>query len=109
MIIFSIFFVRLIHEAHITYPLASLINQFWLNKNCEMNSSLPLLGDKQLLSFLCLRTSKTLSLRVFDDCETHLCFKLISHLFFSILYQYSCEAHKISSKLGFLGFLRESK
>ena len=27
-----------------------------------MNSSLPLLGDKQLLSFLCLMTNKTLSL-----------------------------------------------
>ena len=30
----------------------------------EINSSLPLLGDKQLLSFLCLRISKTLSLGV---------------------------------------------
>ena len=29
-----------------------------------MNSSLPLLGDKQLLSFLCLRTRKTSSLGV---------------------------------------------
>ena len=29
-----------------------------------MNSSLPLFGDKQLLSFLCLRTRKTSSLGV---------------------------------------------
>ena len=44
-----------------------------------MNSSLPLLGDKQLLSFLCLRTSKTSSLGVFDECKSHLCFEFISH------------------------------
>ena len=33
-----------------------------------MNSSLSLLGDKQLLSFLCLRTNKTSRLGVF--CNT---------------------------------------
>ena len=47
-----------------------------------MNSSLPLLGDNQLLSFLCLRTSKTLSLGVFDECKTHLSFESISHAIF---------------------------
>ena len=30
-------------------------------------------------------------------------------LFLSILYPYSCTTHKISSKLGFVGFLMESK
>ena len=44
-----------------------------------MNSSLPFLRDKQLLSFLCLRASKTFRLGVFDECETHLCFKPIPH------------------------------
>ena len=39
-------------------------------------------GVTQLLSFLCLRTSKTLSLGVFDECETHLCFEFISHAIF---------------------------
>ena len=85
------FLVRVILKAHSTYPLASLITQFWLNKKGEMNSSLPLLGDKQLLSFLCLGTSKTLSLGVFDECKTHLCFELISHAILSILYSYSCK------------------
>ena len=47
-----------------------------------MNSSLPLLGDKQLLSFLCLRISKTSSLAAFDECKTHLCFESISHAIF---------------------------
>ena len=65
-----------------TYPLAGLIIQFWLNEKGEMNSSLPLLGDKQLLSFLCLRTSKTLSLGVFDECKTYLCFEFISYAIF---------------------------
>ena len=51
-----------------------------------MNSFLPLLGNKRLLSFLCLRRSKTLSLGVFDECKTHLCFELISHATLSILY-----------------------
>ena len=51
-----------------------------------MNSSLPLLEDKQLLSFLCLRTRKTLSLGVFDECKTHLCFEFISQAVLSILY-----------------------
>ena len=74
-----------------------------------MNSSLPFLGDKQLLSFLCLRTSKTLSLRVFDECETHLCFEFISHAILSILYPYSCKTHNISSKLCYVGFLMERK
>ena len=72
-----------------------------------MNFFLPLLRDKQLLSFLCLQTSKTLSFGVFDECKTHLCFKSISHA--SILYPNLCEIPKISSKLGFLGFLMESK
>ena len=67
-----------------------------------MNSSLPLFGDKHLLSFLCLRTSKTLSLGVFIECKTHLCFEFISHVILSILYPYSCKSHNISSKLGFV-------
>ena len=54
-----------------------------------MNSSLILLGDKQILSFLCLRTSKTSSLGVFDECKTHLCFEFISHTILCILYPYS--------------------
>ena len=74
-----------------------------------MNSSLSLLEGKQLLSFLCLRTSKILSLEVFHECKTHLCFEFISHAILSILYSYSCKAHNISSKLGFAGFLMESK
>ena len=74
-----------------------------------MNSSLPLLGDKQLLFFLCLRTSKTSSLGVFDECKTHLCFEFISHAILCILYPYSCKTHKISSKLGFVGLLMKSK
>ena len=74
-----------------------------------MNSSLPLLGDKQLLSFLCLRTSKTSSLGVFHECKTHLCFEFISHVILCILYPYSCKTHKISSKLGFVGLLIKSK
>ena len=74
-----------------------------------MNSSLPLLGDKQLLSFLCLRTSKTPSLGVFDECKTHLCFEFISHDILCILYPYSCKTNKISSKLGFVGLLMKSK
>ena len=82
-------------ETHITYFLASLITQFWLNKKGEMNSSLPLLGDKQLLSFLCLRTSKTLSFGVFDECKTHLCFEFISHAILSILYMMSLKTHLI--------------
>ena len=75
-----------------------------------MNSSLPLLGDKQLLFFfLCLRTSKTSSLGVFDKCKNHLCFEFISHAILCILYPYSCKTHKISSKLGFVGLLMKSK
>ena len=74
-----------------------------------MNSSLPFLGDKQLLSFLCLRTSKTLSLAVFDECKTHLCFEFISHAILNILYPYSCKTRNISSKLSFARFLMESK
>ena len=74
-----------------------------------MNSSLPLLGDKQLLSFLCLRTSKTSSLGVSDECKTHLCFEFISHAILCILYPYSCKTHKIFSKLGFVGLLMKSK
>ena len=74
-----------------------------------MNSSLQLIGDKQLFSFLCLRTSKTLSLGVFDKCKTHLCFEFISHAILIILYPYSCKTHNISSKLGFVGFFMESK
>ena len=74
-----------------------------------MNSSLPLLGDKQLLSFLCLRTNKTSSLGVFNECKTRLCFEFISHAILCILYPYSCKTHKISSKLGFVGLLMKSK
>ena len=74
-----------------------------------MNSSLPLLEDKQLLSFLFLRTSKTLSFEVFDKCKTHLCFEFISQAILSMLYPYSCKTHNISSKFGFSGFLMESK
>ena len=69
-------------------PLGNLITHFWLNKKGEINSSLHLLGDKQLLFFLCLRTSKTLSLGVFDECTIHLCFEFISHAILSILYPY---------------------
>ena len=74
-----------------------------------MNYSLPLLGDKQLLSFLFLRTSKTSSLGVFDECKSHLCFEFISHVIFCILYPYSCKTHKISCKLGFVGLLMKIK
>ena len=74
-----------------------------------MNSSLHLLGDKQLLSFLYLRTSKTLSLGVFDECKPHLCFEFISHAILSILDPYSFKTRNISSKLDFAGFLMESK
>ena len=69
-----------------------------------MNFSLPFLGDKKLLSFLYLRTIKTLSLGVFDECKTHLCFEFISHDILSILYPYLCKTHNISFKLGFVGF-----
>ena len=44
-----------------------------------------------------------------DECKTHLCFEFISHAILSILYPYSCKTHNISSKLGFAGFLIESK
>ena len=44
-----------------------------------------------------------------DECKTHLCFEYISHAILSILYPYPCKTHKISSKLGFAGFLMESK
>ena len=74
-----------------------------------MNSSLPFLGDKQLLSFLCLRTSKTSSLGVFDECKTHSCIEFLSHAILRILYPYSCKTHNISSKLSFLGLLMKSK
>ena len=74
-----------------------------------MNSSLPLLEDKQLLSFLCLRTSKTLSFGIFDECKTHLCFEFITQAILGILYPYSCKTHNISSNFGFSGFLVESK
>ena len=74
-----------------------------------MNSSLPFLWNKKLLFFLCLRTSKTSSLGVFDECKTHLCFEFISHAILCILYPYSCKTHKISSKLGFIGLLMKSK
>ena len=74
-----------------------------------MNYSLPFLGDKQLISFLCSRTSKTSSLGVFDECKTHLRFEFISYAILCILYPYSCKTHKISSKLGFVGLLMKSK
>ena len=74
-----------------------------------MNSSLSLLEDKKLLSFLCLRTSKTLSLGVFDECKTPLCFEFISHVISRILYLYSSKTHNVSSKLGFARFWMESK
>ena len=63
-----------------------------------MNYSLHFLRDKQLLSFLFLRTSK-ISLRVFDECKTHLCFEFISHAILSILYPYSCKTHKFPLNL----------
>ena len=62
---------------------------------------LPFIGDKQLLSFLFLRTSKTLSLGVFDECKTHLCFEFIAHAILSVLNPYPCKTLNISSKLGF--------
>ena len=74
-----------------------------------MNYSLPLLGDKQLLSFLCLRTSKTLILGVFDECELIYVLSPFHMLFLSILYPNSCKTHNISSKFGFVGFLMKSK
>ena len=74
-----------------------------------MNFSLPLLEDKKLLSFLCFRTNKTLSLEVFDECKTHLRFEFISQTILSILYPYSCKTHNILSKFGFLGFLIKNK
>ena len=74
-----------------------------------MNSSLSLLGDKQFLSFFCLRTSKTSSLGVFDECKTHLCLEFISQAILCILYPYSYKTHKISSKLCFVGLLVKSK
>ena len=74
-----------------------------------MNSSFPLLEEKQLLSFLYLRTNKTLNLGVFDGCKTHLCLEFISYVILSILYPYSCKSHNISSKLGFVGLLMKKK
>ena len=44
-----------------------------------------------------------------DECKTHLCFEFISHAILCIWYPYSCETHKISSKLGFVGLLMKSK
>ena len=44
-----------------------------------------------------------------DECKTHLCFEFISYAIYNILYPYSYKTHTISSKLGFLGFLMESK
>ena len=44
-----------------------------------------------------------------DECKTHLCFEFISHAILSILYPYLCKTHNISFKLGFVGFLMESK
>ena len=44
-----------------------------------------------------------------DECKTHLCFEFISHAILSILYPYSCQTHKISSKLGFVVLLMKSK
>ena len=44
-----------------------------------------------------------------DECKTHLCFEFISQAILCIWYPYSCETHKISSKLGFLGLLIKSK
>ena len=60
-------------------------------------------GVTQLLSFLCLRTSKTLSLGVLN-LSVKLIFVLSSFhmLFLSIFYSYSCKTHIISSKLGFV-------
>ena len=74
-----------------------------------MNSYLPLLEDKQLLSFLCLRTRKNLSLGVFDEFKTHLCFEFITQAILIILYPYSCKTHNISSNFCFSGFLLASK
>ena len=47
--------------------------------------------------------------QLIDECKTHLCFEFISHAILCILYPYSCETHKISSKLGFVGLLMKSK
>ena len=52
---------------------------------------------------------QSFTLQAIDECKTHLCFEFISHDILSILYPYSCKTHKISSKLGFTGFLIESK
>ena len=51
----------------------------------------------------------TQRMMTYDECKTHLCFEFISHSILSILYPYSCKTHKIPSKLGFAGFLMESK
>ena len=53
--------------------------------------------------------NKKITKEMSDKCKTHLCFEFISHDILSILYPYSCKTHKISSKLGFAGFLMESK
>ena len=75
-----------------------------------MNSSLSFSwGQSISFFFFCLRTSKTLSLGVFDEFKTHLCFDFISHAILFILYLYSCKTHNISSKLGFVGLLMKSK
>ena len=74
-----------------------------------MNSSLPLLGDKQLLFFSLLEDKQNFKFGVFDECKTHLCFEFISHSILFILYPYSCKTHTISSKLGFVGLLMKNK
>ena len=53
--------------------------------------------------------NKKITKEMSDKCKTHLCLEFISHDILSILYPYSCKTHKISSKLGFAGFLMESK
>ena len=51
----------------------------------------------------------SIQLVLIDECKTHLCFEFISHAILCVWYPYSCETHKISSKLGFVGLLMKSK
>ena len=64
----------------------------------QETSRFSLLEDKQNFKF-----------GVFDECKTYLCFEFISHAILNILYPYSFKTHNSSSKLGFAGFLMESK
>ena len=74
-----------------------------------MNSSLSFAWGQATSFFSLLEDKQNFKLGVFDECKTHLCFEFISHAILCIWYPYSCETHKISSKLGFVGLLMKSK